>query len=131
MIQCYQVFSIASTIHEYDNVILHSQINILVVLVMLYVFKIQLTNFFHLSYEFMSPGNISSNFKVQQLQAIILFGLVVPYMPAIAVYFIVSHFALCVLIYIKLSQFLENCEAKAQMNYQIAQGKKFLKLVLP
>ena len=37
----------------------------LVVLVALYVFKIQLTNFFHLSYEFISPGNISSNFQVQ------------------------------------------------------------------
>ena len=52
-------------------------------------------------------------------------------MPAIAVYFLVSHFALCIFIYIKLRQFLENCEAKAKMNNQISQGKKFLKLVLP
>lgn len=131
MLQCYQVFSIADTIHEYDGVIQHSQVNMLIALVTLYVFKIQLTNFFHLSYEFMSPGSISSNFQVQQFQAIIILGIVAPYMPAIAVYFSVSHFTLCVFIYIKLSQFLENCEAKAKMNNQIAQGKKFLKLVLP
>lgn len=41
-------------------------------------------------------------------------------MPAVAVYVVVSHFALCIFIYIKLYQFLENCEAKAKMNYQIA-----------
>lgn len=58
------MFSIANTIQEYDNVILHSQVNVLVVLIVLYIFKIQLTNFFHLSYEFISPGSISSNFRV-------------------------------------------------------------------